>query len=56
MTQVALSWNEIREKGKKIALNFTVKMEVSKVREMNTSKSRKTAAQPIPLLYLDPSV
>ena len=56
MTKLSLSWNEIRERAKNIPHNYAVKIEATTGREMNTSKSRKTAVHPIPSLYLDLSV
>ena len=48
MMKLLLLWNEIQERARKIAHNSTVKIEATKGREMNTSKSGKTAAQPTP--------
>ena len=56
MTKLLLSWNEVRERARKIVHNSAVKIGATKGTEMNTSKSGKTAAQPTPLLELDPSV
>ena len=53
MTKLSQSWKEIRERGRKIAANSVVKIEATTGREMNTSKSGKTAAQPTPSLDLD---
>ena len=46
----------MKEMARKIAYNSAVKIEAITGREMNTSKSGKTAAQPKPALDLDPSV
>ena len=54
--ELILSWNEIRERARKIAHNSVVKIETTIEREMNTSKSGKTAAQPTPAIDLDLSV
>ena len=56
MTKLLLSWNEIRERERKIAYNSAVKIEATTGREMNTLKSGKTAAQLTPSLDLYPSV
>ena len=48
MTKLSLLWNEIRERGRNIVHNSAVKIEATTGREMNTSKSGKTAAQPTP--------
>ena len=54
MTKLLLARNEIQERVRKIAHNFAVKIEATTGREMNTSKSGKTAAQPAPSLDSDP--
>ena len=53
MTKLLLSSNEMRERERKIVHNSAVKIEATKGREMNTSKSGKTASQPTLLLELD---
>ena len=52
MTKLSLSWSEIRERARKIAHNSAV----TTGREMNTSKSGKTVAQPTSSLDLDTSI
>ena len=56
MTKLLLSWKEIRERGRKIAHNSALKIKETTGREMNTSKTGKTTAQPTPILDLDSSV
>ena len=43
MTKLSLSWNEIRERARNMAHNSAVKIEATKGREMNTSKSEKNS-------------
>ena len=45
-----------RKGEEKVAYNSAVKIEATTRREMNTSKSGKTTAQPTPSLDLDPSL
>ena len=54
--KLLLSGNEMRERARKIVHNSAVKIEATKGREMNTSKSGKTAIQLTPSLDLDLSV
>ena len=43
MTKLLMSWNEMRERARKIAHNSALKIEATKGREMNTSKSEKNS-------------
>ena len=56
MTNLSLSWNEIREREKNIVHNSAVKLEATTGREINVSMSEKTVPQPTPSLDLNPSV
>ena len=54
--ETLLSWNGKRERVKKIVHNSAVEIEATTGRDMNTSKSGKTVAQPTPSLDLDTSI
>ena len=51
MMKLSLSWNEIRERARKIAHNFTVKIKATKGRDEHI-KIRNQRPDPIPLFLL----